>query len=114
MEIFGIGPFELALIALIAFIVLGPDRIPGVLRQLGRGVGRLRLMLQQLTNDYGQDLRQVTGEMSAAQADLRRIQRDLTEVARGLITVAKAEVPPSPAPDAAPDTLDDRVETPGP
>ena len=118
MEIFGIGPFEIALIALIAFIVLGPERIPGVMRQLGRGVRQLRQMSQQITQDYGQDLRQVTGEISAVQAELRNIQRDLTEATRDLVTERRERYrrqrPHLTQPTTDPDTIDDRAETPGP
>jgi Tat protein translocase TatB subunit len=42
MEIFGIGLGEMMLIALVALIVLGPDRLPEVARSLGRGVAELR------------------------------------------------------------------------
>src|SRR5215210_7027856 len=42
MEIFGIGLGEIMLIALVALIVLGPDRLPEVARSLGRGVAEIR------------------------------------------------------------------------
>lgn len=97
MEIFGVGPFELALIALIAFIVLGPERIPTAMRWLGRTVRQLRQMSQQLTKDYGADIQQVTSEITAVQAELRNIQRDLTEVTRGLVTGTEIIHPPKAA-----------------
>ena len=34
MDFLGIGPVEIALVVLVAFIVLGPERIPGVMRHL--------------------------------------------------------------------------------
>lgn len=116
MEIFGVGPFELVLIALVAFIVLGPERIPGAMRWLGRLVRQVRQMSQQLTKDYGEDIRQVTGELTAVQAELRNIQRDLTEVTRGLVTGTEKIYPPKtaaanpidpPAPAAPAVTTDD-------
>lgn len=42
MEIFGIGLGEIMIIALVALIVLGPDRLPEVARSLGRGVAEIR------------------------------------------------------------------------
>ena len=99
MEIFGVGPFELALVALIAFIVLGPERIPTAMRWLGRTARQLRLMSQQLTKDYGADIQQVTNEISAVQTELRNIQRDLSDVTRGLVTGTEIIHPPkAPAP----------------
>ena len=67
MEIFGVGPFELLLIALIAFVILGPERIPTAMRWLGRTVRQLRQMSQQLTKDYGPEIQEITGEIAAVQ-----------------------------------------------
>ena len=108
MEIFGVGPFELVLIALVAFIVLGPERIPSAMRWLGRMVRQQRQMSQQLTKDYGAEIKDITGEISAVQAELRNIKRDLTDVTRGLVTGTetihppKAATPAQPAADGAP------------
>lgn len=86
MEAFGIGPFELALVVLIAFIVLGPDRIPGVMRQLGIWVRQLRELTNNITRDYGTDIQQLTGEITALQEELRSIQREIGQVATGFMT----------------------------
>jgi sec-independent protein translocase protein TatB len=86
MEVLGIGPFEIALVALIAFIVLGPDRIPGVMRQLGTWVRQLRELTNNITRDYGTDIQQLTGEITALQEEFRSIQRELGQVATGFMT----------------------------
>lgn len=39
---FGLGLWELALILAVALVVLGPERLPKIARQLGRGVRELR------------------------------------------------------------------------
>ena len=39
---FNIGAGEILLILLVALIVLGPDKLPGAARQVGRTVGELR------------------------------------------------------------------------
>jgi len=95
MDFLGIGPVEIALIALIAFIVLGPDRIPGVMRQLGTWVRQLREMAFNLTRDYNTDIQQLTGEITALQEEIRSIQRDLGQVAGSFLT-------PPPAPTRMP------------
>ena len=49
---FGVGPEELVLILIIALIVLGPDRMPKVARDLGRVVGDLRRTSDQLREEF--------------------------------------------------------------
>jgi len=117
MEIFGIGPFELAMIALIAFIFLGPERIPGVMRQLGRAIRQMRKMTQDLTREYGGELNEITSAVNEVQSEIRGVQRDLNQAARGVLVppidnqkigemtkslTASVPTPPTPAAPAAP------------
>jgi sec-independent protein translocase protein TatB len=86
MDFLGIGPFEIALVALIAFIVLGPERIPEVMRQLGKWTRQLREFTNNVTRDYGSDIQQLTGEISALQEEFRSIQREISQAATGFMT----------------------------
>ena len=49
---FGIGPEELVLILIIALIVLGPERMPKVARDIGRVVGDLRRTSDELRQEF--------------------------------------------------------------
>jgi sec-independent protein translocase protein TatB len=49
---FGIGPEELFLIAVIALLVLGPERMPKVMRDIGRVVGDLRKTSDELREEF--------------------------------------------------------------
>src|SRR4029077_15505826 len=49
---FGVGPEELVLILIIALIVLGPERMPKVARDLGPVVGELRRTSDQLREEF--------------------------------------------------------------
>ena len=49
---FGIGPEELVLLLIIALIVLGPERMPKVARDIGRVVGDLRRTSDQLREEF--------------------------------------------------------------
>lgn len=49
---FGVGPEELVLILIIALIVLGPERMPKVARDVGRVVGDLRRTSDQLREEF--------------------------------------------------------------
>lgn len=39
---FNLGPMELLVIVVVALVVLGPQRLPEAMRQVGKGVGDLR------------------------------------------------------------------------
>ena len=95
MEVFGIGPLEIALITLVAFVILGPDRIPGTMRQLGKWVRQLREMASNITRDYNADIREITGEITALQEEIRSIQRDLGGIATGFMATT---LPPEGTP----------------
>jgi Tat protein translocase TatB subunit len=49
---FGIGPEELVLILLLALLVLGPERLPKVARDIGRTVGDLRRTSDELRDEF--------------------------------------------------------------
>jgi len=49
---FGIGPEELVLLLIIALIVLGPERMPKVARDIGRVVGDLRRTSDELREEF--------------------------------------------------------------
>lgn len=42
MNIFGMGPLELGLVAALALVVFGPDKLPELARQVGRVLGDIR------------------------------------------------------------------------
>jgi Tat protein translocase TatB subunit len=49
---FGIGPEELVLLLIIALIVLGPERMPKMARDIGRVVGDLRRTSDELRQEF--------------------------------------------------------------
>lgn len=48
----GIGPEELLLVALLALLVLGPERLPKVMRDMGKVVGDLRRTSDELRDEF--------------------------------------------------------------
>ena len=48
----GIGPEELLLVALLALLVLGPERLPKVMREMGKVVGDLRRTSDELRDEF--------------------------------------------------------------
>jgi Tat protein translocase TatB subunit len=102
MEVFGIGPLEIVLIVLVAFIVLGPDRIPSTMRQLGKWTRQLRELANNVTRDYNTEIREITGEITALQDEIRSIQRDLGGIATGMFTMPPLDTPPARSNTVAP------------
>jgi len=72
---FDIGFSELMLIAVVALIVIGPERLPKVARTVGHLFGRM----QRYVNDVKSD---ISREM--ALDDLRKLQSSIQESARSI------------------------------
>mgnify|MGYP001824816838 CR=1 FL=1 len=53
---FGIGFMELAFIAILALIVLGPERLPGAARETAKFLGQLRAMSSEFTSQFSEEL----------------------------------------------------------
>ena len=53
-----IGFWELALIGLVALIVIGPERLPGVARTVGSWVGRTRRFVAKMKDDIDREMKQ--------------------------------------------------------
>lgn len=49
---FGIGPEELVLVLIVALLVLGPERLPRVARDVGRVVGDLRRTSDEFREEF--------------------------------------------------------------
>jgi sec-independent protein translocase protein TatB len=55
---FDIGFLELAIIAVVGLIVIGPERLPEVARTVGTWVGRFRRFVSSVKSDIDRELRQ--------------------------------------------------------
>jgi Tat protein translocase TatB subunit len=49
MDFFGIGPWEILLILVLALIIMGPGKIPGIARTLGRTIRAIKKASADLT-----------------------------------------------------------------
>jgi sec-independent protein translocase protein TatB len=85
MEVLGIGPFELLLVILIAFVVLGPEKIPGVARTVGRTIRQIRQAAQtMLTTESGEKI-SIPRELAELQRDLSSLRTDFNRMAQQII-----------------------------
>jgi len=83
---FNVGGMELLVIGIVALIVLGPDKLPGAIRQVGQVVGELR----RISSGFQTDLR---GALSEAERDAERDAQQKANQA--------APAPATPDPGAA-------------
>jgi len=85
MNFFGVGAFELALVAIIAVIVLGPERIPGVAVQLARAVRYMRGYATDATADIRKELQELTKEYDEVRKEFQEfrtsVRKDVDSVA---------------------------------
>lgn len=71
------GPQELVVIAVIALLVFGPERLPEMARTAGRWLGRLRSETQRNVEELKR-----LGEIQQLQADLKGLKRELDDAKR--------------------------------
>uniref|UniRef100_A0A7C1FGD0 Sec-independent protein translocase protein TatB homolog n=1 Tax=Caldilinea aerophila TaxID=133453 RepID=A0A7C1FGD0_9CHLR len=67
---FGIGVMELFLIAIIALIVLGPERLPGAMRSIANFMRQLRELSNEFTSQFSEEIKMLE------EMDPRRIVSD--------------------------------------
>lgn len=54
---FGIGISELVMIAIIALVVLGPERLPSTMRSVAKFLQQVRAMYNELTSQFSEELK---------------------------------------------------------
>lgn len=70
---FEFGFWELILILVLVLVVAGPERLPGIVRTLGRWAGRAKALAGQLKDEF---------EREVHADDLRRAMREAEDAAR--------------------------------
>ncbi|MEM7377710.1 MAG: Sec-independent protein translocase protein TatB [Pseudomonadota bacterium] len=73
---FDIGFVEIMLIGIVSMLVVGPERLPEVARNVGRWVGKVRRYVANVRRDFeselnNSDLRDLLGEQEAQIKELR-------------------------------------------
>jgi sec-independent protein translocase protein TatB len=103
---FEFGFWELVLILVLILVVAGPERLPGIVRTLGRWAGRAKALAGQLKDEFerevhADDLRRA---MREAEDAARMIERDVETTARAAVQGPRPAEPkpPAAAPTAGP------------
>ncbi len=83
MNFLGIGPGELLLILILAFIIFGPKRLPEIGRTLGKTMRELRNASQDLTSQFREELEAASEELEmlkeAASEELEAVTGAVSE-----------------------------------
>ncbi|HUS13453.1 MAG TPA: twin-arginine translocase TatA/TatE family subunit [Chloroflexia bacterium] len=104
MEIFGIGPGEMMIILVLALIIVGPQKLPEMGRNLGRTLGEFKAQTDQLRSVMTFDPVAPAAPATPAPAMAARDpQLVLHSDDRVLAMQAYSHAAPGPAPDT--DTL---------
>ena len=89
---FDIGFWELALIGVVALLVVGPDRLPGLARTVGLWVGRIRRYAATVRDDIEREIQaDELKKMLEKSSDLDPLQ-EVVEETTNTIGVAKKEM----------------------
>jgi sec-independent protein translocase protein TatB len=104
---FDIGFTEIVVIAVVALIVIGPERLPKAARTLGHLFGRLQRYVNDVKSDISremelEELRKLQQEMKSAASDLESSMtaaaRDVESGMRGVEAQLNAGASETPAP----------------
>lgn len=72
---FGVGVPEMFVIALVAMLVFGPDRLPELARQAGKFVRTMRQMAENAKDDLGREMGEDFSNINLKDLDPREIVR---------------------------------------
>lgn len=85
---FDMGFTELMIIGIVALIVIGPERLPGVARTAGKYVGKLRRFMTNVKADVESELRadELREMLSKQQDEIQSLKEVVNEVGREVDT----------------------------
>ena len=103
---FGIGLFELVMIAVVALVVLGPERLPGAMREVAKWMRQLRNLSSEFQSQFSEEFKMLD-EMNPRRIINEVIDPNATSAARSAASqpakpaAAKPVTPPAARPPAA-------------
>ncbi len=118
---FDVGFWELLLIGVVALLVVGPERLPGLARTVGLWVGKVRRFVNSVKSDIDREMRtEELRKILDKQNEFRDVY-DIVEETREELKASEREVqdavsgPSKPKPDVTVEsTLKDDLEKPEP
>ena len=86
---FDIGFSEILLVAVVALVVIGPERLPGVARNVGRYAGRLQRYVQDIKRDFNREVE--FEEIKRLQHEMETTVQSMQESMRAVETTLQQE-----------------------
>lgn len=83
---FNIGPMEFAVIMVVALLVIGPQKLPEVLRTVGRWMGEFKRMSSEVKSQFEMEVQRAESEDRQ-----EKIKKELFDDKKGKETSAAAE-----------------------
>jgi sec-independent protein translocase protein TatB len=99
VQFLGVGWQEVLLVSILAFFVLGPERMPVVAYQIGKAVRSLQQYARAVRDEFGEEIsyvedqyRTVRGDLDQARTELRQQQRQIESEWRTQTTEIEAGI----------------------
>ncbi len=96
---FGIGSTELLIILVVALIVIGPSKLPDIMRTLGKGMAEFRRMSNDVKSTLEAEVERADREKRQEEAK-KELYPDADKAEAPKTETAKAEAPKAEAPKA--------------
>lgn len=78
---FDVGFWELTVIGIVALVIVGPERLPGLARTVGLWVGKGRRMIADVKRDIDRELKaSEAAELNALKKDIEDAGREVSKV----------------------------------
>ncbi|WP_018948334.1 Sec-independent protein translocase protein TatB [Thioalkalivibrio sp. ALMg11] len=83
---FDIGFWEIIIIVLVALLVVGPERLPGLAREIGRWVGKTRRFVHSVRSDFEQELQtdELRNMLKSQDREIRQLKDMMDETETSL------------------------------
>lgn len=86
---FDIGFSELLMVAVVALVVIGPERLPGVARNVGRFAGRLQRYVHDIKKDFNREVE--LEEIKRLQQEMESTVQSMQESMRAVESTLQQE-----------------------
>ena len=85
-NVFGIGLPEVLLVIILTLIVVGPERLPTVARQIGRMVAQMQGYARAFRDEYMNELSELRSEVEATTRDVTAVRQQLSDASTSIDT----------------------------